>query len=545
MTSMLIYALIGLGVALLSGVAKGSMRRFTVAAAAGILVAFVGFPFSRSVGFLSRETVDPTLLALVPTFPLLVLVPLAMIAALWGARIGGRIAAWAALAGGAISLGVGAFLLGQSSQLVKLSPVFGLMELLTSLALAGAIALFAIGQPKLRWPILGAAAIAGVAVFVWFMSPSGGHLYLPKSEGYYKLILPTAEGAEARIVEQYNASIPERNAILAEIGQPLLNPISSLNDLKGTIPQEAAEEGLRVLQPATLQYGAFAIFLLAGLMLGAGLLHLRWPHLEEAGDLRMGLVLASVVSVLLPAFDATEFQLEKLVRGWPFLVSFADKAWPPNLAAPNAANPVFPLQSVLSEMALTVEIALVGTFLAAIFAIPSSFLAARNLTRGSALMRGLFNFMRGFYNVDRGVDTLILALVFVAAVGLGPFAGVLAMAIHSIADLGKLYSEAIENVDRGPIEALESTGASGVNVLRWGILPQVLPLFVSYTLYRFEINFRVSVVLGLVGAGGIGFFIKGAMDAGNYNQMIIGVIAIVLVVNLIDFASSWLRSRLI
>ncbi|MCV6037663.1 ABC transporter permease subunit, partial [Escherichia coli] len=86
------------------------------------------------------------------------------------------------------------------------------------------------------------------------------------------------------------------------------------------------------------------------------------------------------------------------------------------------------------------------------------------------------------------------------------------MAIHSIADLGKLYSEAIENVDRGPIEALESTGTSGVNVLRWAILPQVLPLFVSYTLYRFEINFRVSVVLGLVGAGGIGYFIKGAMD---------------------------------
>lgn len=143
------------------------------------------------------------------------------------------------------------------------------------------------------------------------------------------------------------------------------------------------------------------------------------------------------------------------------------------------------------------------------------------------------------------MDTLILALVFVAAVGLGPFAGVLAIAIHSIADLGKLYSEAIENVDKGPIEALESVGAGGANVLRWGILPQVLPLFVSYTLYRFEINFRVSIVLGFVGAGGIGYFIKGAMDAGHYDQMIIGVIIVLIVVNIIDFASSWLRSRLV
>ena len=113
-------------------------------------------------------------------------------------------------------------------------------------------------------------------------------------------------------------------------------------------------------------------------------------------------------------------------------------------------------------MLITVEIALIGTFLASLFAVPLSFLAARNLTQSNWLMRVLFALMRTFFNVDRGVDTLILALVFVAAVGLGPFAGILAMAIHSVADLGKLYSESIENVDRGPLEALESVGASGI-----------------------------------------------------------------------------------
>jgi phosphonate transport system permease protein len=128
---------------------------------------------------------------------------------------------------------------------------------------------------------------------------------------------------------------------------------------------------------------------------------------------------------------------------------------------------------------------------------------------------------------------------------LGPFAGILAMAIHSISDLGKLYSESIENVDKGPLEALESVGASGINVVRWAVLPQVLPLFLGFTLYRFEINFRVSIVLGLVGAGGIGYFIQEKMASGAYDQMVVAIIAIVLVVNIIDFASSWLRSRLV
>lgn len=381
----------------------------------------------------------------------------------------------------------------------------------------------------------------GGLVFSWLNTQ--GHLYLPKMVGYYKLLLPAPVEVEEELVDSYNASLPEKNAVLKELGQPLLRPIASLRELEGGLPQEAAEAGYRLLQPSQLQYGALAVFALSGLMLGAGLVLLRRPSLWEVGDPKAALILTGVLSTLLPAFEATEFKLQKLAKGWPFLVQFVNKAWPPNLANPEAG--IFPLQSVLSEMLLTVEIAFVGTFLAAVCAVPTSFLAARNLTRGSAPMRLVFALMRAFYNVDRGVDTLILALVFVAAVGLGPFAGVLAMAIHSLADLGKLYSEAIENADKGPIEALEATGAAGVNVLRWAILPQVFPLFVSYTLYRFEINFRVSVVLGLVGAGGIGYFIKGAMDAGHYDQMIIGVIAIAVVVNLIDFASSWLRSRMV
>jgi phosphonate transport system permease protein len=154
-------------------------------------------------------------------------------------------------------------------------------------------------------------------------------------------------------------------------------------------------------------------------------------------------------------------------------------------------------------------------------------------------------FTRVFFNVDRGVDTLIIALVFVSAVGLGPLAGVLAMAIHSMADLGKLYSEAIENTDKGPLEALEAAGAPGTSVVRWAVLPQVLPLFVSYTLYRFEINFRVSIILGFVGAGGIGFLIQETMRSGKYEQMSVAVLAVIVMVNILDFISASVRRRII
>lgn len=530
---------LSMGLAVLLGATRGSMRRLVLGGGLSLGVAFFAFPSSRALGFLSRDALDPTLLALVPVFPWLALMPV-LGGLVWLLALRPQWAAWAGILGGGGLAFLGLLTQAQPTQLVRLLPLYGLMEGVTAVGVSLGVFLLLRPFRRGRWPLVLAVGLGGLA-FSWLNTQ--GHLYLPKMVGYYKLLLPAPVEVEEELVDSYNASLPEKNAVLKELGQPLLRPIASLRELEGGLPQEAAEAGYRLLQPSQLQYGALAVFALSGLMLGAGLVLLRRPSLWEVGDPKAALILTGVLSTLLPAFEATEFKLQKLAKGWPFLVQFVNKAWPPNLANPEAG--IFPLQSVLSEMLLTVEIALVGTFLAAVCAVPTSFLAARNLTRGSAPMRLVFALMRAFYNVDRGVDTLILALVFVAAVGLGPFAGVLAMAIHSLADLGKLYSEAIENADKGPIEALEATGAAGVNVLRWAILPQVFPLFVSYTLYRFEINFRVSVVLGLVGAGGIGYFIKGAMDAGHYDQMIIGVIAIVVVVNLIDFASSWLRSRMV
>ncbi|RIH87019.1 Phosphate-import permease protein PhnE [Meiothermus luteus] len=543
MSALWVYTLLGLLLASLAGVAKGSMRRWTVGAGLALLVAFVAFPFSRARGFLSRDTVDPTLLALTPLFPLLWLIPLGVALALLLTHRGGRPAGVGGVLGGAAALLAAGSWYTQPPQLARLAPVEGAMEALVALVVGGSVALLSLNRLRWRLPLLISAVLAGGLTFLWFHAPQGGGAYLPKSLGYYKLIYPTPEGTQQAIVESYNQSLPELNAIRKELGQEELKPIQSLGDLQGALPAQASSQGYRQVQPSTTQYGAFAVFFLAGVMLGAGLMQLFNPALQEPDDLRAGLLIALVASALIPAFDATEFDLGKLVVGWPFLQQFADKAWPPLLA--DAASERYPLQEVLSQIAVTVQMALVGTFLAAVFAMPLSFLAARNVTLGSPWMRGVFYTTRLFLNVLRGVPTLIIALILVAAVGLGPFAGVMAIAIHSLTELGKLYSEAIENADKGPVEALESTGAAGANVVRWAILPQVLPLFVSYTIYNFEINFRSSLVLGLVGAGGIGYFINEKMASGQYDQMMVGVIAIVVVVNIIDFASSWLRSRLV
>lgn len=533
-----VFPALGVLVAVLTSISRGSARRYLYASGLGLLVLFFAFPFSSALGYLSREAVHPTPLGLLPSYPWLGLIALAGLAALapWPRRLHGWVGALAGLVVLVLIYGW----LARPVFLARVVPLPGVMEGAIALGLALLAGLAARGRG--RAVSLLVALLIGGGSYALLAGPTG-HTYFPRLVGYYKLLTPVPESETRALIERYNAGLEKANALRAEIGLKKLEPIGSLADLQGGLPKDLAREGVRLVRPASLRYGTLAALFLAGLMLASGFFLARKPELAEEGDLTGGLVAAGVFAVLVPSFYATEFSLARLVKGWPFFVNFLDRAWPPRLADP--AHNVFPLQEVASQMALTVEIALVGTFLAMLFAVPTSFLAARNLTRGSGLTRAVFTLMRAFYNVDRGVDTLILALVFVAAVGLGPFAGVLAMAIHSIADLGKLYSEAIENVEKGPIEALEAVGASGTGVVRWAILPQVLPLFVAYTLYRFEINFRVSIVLGFVGAGGIGFFIQNAMASGMYDQMIIGIIAIVLVVNLIDFGSSWLRSKLV
>jgi phosphonate transport system permease protein len=152
---------------------------------------------------------------------------------------------------------------------------------------------------------------------------------------------------------------------------------------------------------------------------------------------------------------------------------------------------------------------------------------------------------RTVLNVLRSIEVLILAVIFGATVGFGPFAGVLALSLHSIASLGKLYSEAIEAIDPGPIEAITATGANRLQVIMYAVVPQFIPQFISFTLYRWDINVRMSTVLGFVGGGGIGFLVQQYIQLLQWNQAATAIWAIALVVIAMDYASAKIRAAVI
>jgi phosphonate transport system permease protein len=173
-----------------------------------------------------------------------------------------------------------------------------------------------------------------------------------------------------------------------------------------------------------------------------------------------------------------------------------------------------------------------------VLALPLCFFAARNISPNNMV----FHAMRQVLNVMRGINEIILALVFVAAVGLGPFPGVLALAVHGAGMLGKFFAESIEEIDQGPIEALRSTGARPLQIIVFGVLPQVITAWIAVCLYRFETNLRQATVLGMVGAGGIGFELTGSMKLFQYQDTAMCIIVIIAMVMAADFFSSKLRT---
>jgi phosphonate transport system permease protein len=163
---------------------------------------------------------------------------------------------------------------------------------------------------------------------------------------------------------------------------------------------------------------------------------------------------------------------------------------------------------------------------------------------GSPVGLAVYGAARTAMNVLRSVEVMILALLMVVVVGTGPFAGVLALAIHGVGALGKLYSEAIESIDPGPMEAITATGATPLQVVMFGVLPQVAPQFVAFTVYRWDINVRMATVIGLVGGGGIGFLLQDTINLGRWSQAGAAIWLIALVVSAMDAGSAALRERL-
>ncbi|MBN1221133.1 MAG: phosphonate ABC transporter, permease protein PhnE [Anaerolineae bacterium] len=201
------------------------------------------------------------------------------------------------------------------------------------------------------------------------------------------------------------------------------------------------------------------------------------------------------------------------------------------------------LKLAIEKMIETIFLGMVATLFGIIFAIPVSFLAARNLMSGSWIMMTLYYLVRTLLNIIRSIEPLIWAIIAVLWVGLGPFAGVIALTLHSVAALGKLYSEAIESIDPGPIEAVHATGANRLQTIVYAVVPQVLPPFISFTIYRWDINVRMSTIIGAVGGGGIGFLLIQWIRLLDYQAAGIAVWFIAITVAILDYVSSEIRER--
>jgi phosphonate transport system permease protein len=245
-----------------------------------------------------------------------------------------------------------------------------------------------------------------------------------------------------------------------------------------------------------------------------------WPRIAIA---------AAVVGVLWWAALGSQVSVEELRKGLPWIGDFLSRMFPPNWAF---------LDKLWVPAIETIQIAIWGTLLAVILAVPFCFFAARNLTPNMAV----FHVTRQVFNVTRGINEIILALVFVAAVGLGPFPGVLALAVHGAGMLGKFFSESIEEIDPGPIDALRATGAGPIQIVIFGVIPQVITAWIAVVLYRFETNLRQATVLGMVGAGGIGFELVGSMKLFQYQDTATCIVVIIVMVMAADYISTRLRA---
>ncbi|HKY07479.1 MAG TPA: phosphonate ABC transporter, permease protein PhnE [Candidatus Binatia bacterium] len=228
-----------------------------------------------------------------------------------------------------------------------------------------------------------------------------------------------------------------------------------------------------------------------------------------------------------------ELTLAELLLPWPLAEGQAQarQRWWSN---------TFP-QTVIGATLETVQMAFAGTFLALLAAFPLGFLAARNMSPHPYI----YYAVRGTLNLIRTIPDLALGLLFVAAVGLGAFAGTLALAIHTATVLGKLLSESAENIDEGIVEALRATGAGYPQILSFAVLPQILPDLISFTLYRLETNIRAASVLGLIGAGGIGYLMNSSFRTFQYQEAAAIVLVLIGLVMLVDYLSSRLRNLVV
>ena len=247
--------------------------------------------------------------------------------------------------------------------------------------------------------------------------------------------------------------------------------------------------------------------------------------------IKLWVIVIAVLAFYAVSAHLAQVDLTRLANGLPKLWHWVSQAWPLKLDE----LPLFLLRT-----AETVAMAAIGTTLAVLLALPTAILASRNITP----FPRAYAPVRWFLNALRGIDSFVFALLFVAAVGLGPFAGVLGIALHTWGSAAKFFADHIENANLGPFDAVRTTGAGRFTAIMYALVPDVLPVMASTALFWWEFNVRASTVLGVVGAGGIGQELKNSMDLLDFARLFTIIIVILIVVTALDQFSSWLRRRL-
>ncbi|WP_310483340.1 phosphonate ABC transporter, permease protein PhnE [Chamaesiphon sp. VAR_48_metabat_403] len=242
------------------------------------------------------------------------------------------------------------------------------------------------------------------------------------------------------------------------------------------------------------------------------------------------LIALAAIGIYSWAWSGLQVDLQSLKDSGGYIVDFISRLFPPDLSI---------LDIAWIKLLETIQMSLWGTTIGAIISLPIAILSANNLAPW--WVRWIANFVQ---NAVRSIPSIILGLVFVAATGLGAPAGTLALGIYTIGYLGKFYQNAIESVDRYSLEALQISGASPLQIAQYGVIPQVMPLLWGYTLYMFEYNIRAASVLGVVGAGGIGFELVNYIRGFEYNKATTMMLVLLIVVTFIDIISSQLRHHL-
>lgn len=239
------------------------------------------------------------------------------------------------------------------------------------------------------------------------------------------------------------------------------------------------------------------------------------------------LIWAAFFLVLIWSWEGADMRPLDLIEDSGNMAVFIGEFFPPNF---------HDWRIYVAEMIITVHIAVWGTVLAVVCAIPCGLMCSENLVPG-----WVYQPMRRIMDAFRAINEMVFAMLFIVAVGLGPFAGVLALWVHTTGVLAKLFAEAVESIDPRPVEGVRATGAHPLEEILYGVIPQVLPLWISYSLYRFESNVRSASVLGIVGAGGIGVILHEVIRGFDYAETAAVLLIIIVSVTLIDLVSARIR----